>query len=127
MGSTFSMLCHVKVFLFNGPSPASFSFYFCLLNKRYIFFYQDKLKCQSCIQYRDLNPRPLERESPNITTKPGLPPLSRQSWFILFIRTFVFCVHTVLELLLYHMTTKYSNVVVVVSCLSLTIEQWYNY
>ena len=29
-------------------------------------------KCPSSIQYRDSNPRPLGRESPHITTRPGL-------------------------------------------------------
>ena len=32
-------------------------------------------KCPSSIRCRDLNPRPLEHESPNITTRPGLPPI----------------------------------------------------
>ena len=32
-------------------------------------------KCPSSIRYRDSNPRPLEVESPPITTRPGLPPI----------------------------------------------------
>ena len=31
-------------------------------------------KCPSSIRRWDSNPRPLERESPPITTRPGLPP-----------------------------------------------------
>ena len=31
-------------------------------------------KCLSIIWCRDSNPRPLEHESPSITTRPGLPP-----------------------------------------------------
>ena len=31
-------------------------------------------KCPSSIQHWDSNPRPSERESPPITTRPGLPP-----------------------------------------------------
>ena len=32
-------------------------------------------KCPSSLRCRDSNPRPLERESPPIATRPGLPPL----------------------------------------------------
>ena len=32
-------------------------------------------KCSSSIQCQDLNPQPLEHESPPITTRPGLPPM----------------------------------------------------
>ena len=31
-------------------------------------------KCPSSIRRRDSNPRPLDREPPPITTRPGLPP-----------------------------------------------------
>ena len=53
----------------NGPTPASFSFIFVLPNTHYIFYNkQDVKKCPSSIQCRDLNSRPLEHESPPITT-----------------------------------------------------------
>ena len=32
------------------------------------------MSCPSSIRCRDSNPRPFERESPPITTRPGLPP-----------------------------------------------------
>ena len=34
-------------------------------------------KCPSSIRRRDSNPRPLDREPPPITTRPGLPPRTR--------------------------------------------------
>ena len=34
----------------------------------------EKMSCQSSIPRQDSNPRPLECESPPITTRPGLPP-----------------------------------------------------
>ena len=44
-------------------------------NKHYKFLQQIHLKkCPSSLQCRDLNSQPLERESPLITTRPGLPP-----------------------------------------------------
>ena len=36
--------------------------------------YVKKMLCPSSIRCRDTNPRPLEHESPLITTRPGLPP-----------------------------------------------------
>ena len=44
-------------------------------NKHYKFFTTNICeKCPSSIWCRDSNPRPLESESPPITTRPGLPP-----------------------------------------------------
>ena len=37
-------------------------------------------KCLSSIWCRDLNPRPLEHDSPPITTRPGLPPIMVDVW-----------------------------------------------
>ena len=34
-------------------------------------------KCPSRLQCQDLNPRPLVYESPSITTRPGLPPITK--------------------------------------------------
>ena len=61
----------------NGPSPASFSFIFGLFKQTIQIFTTnqcEKMSCPSSIRRRDSNPRPLERESPPITTRPGLPP-----------------------------------------------------
>ena len=35
----------------------------------------EKMSCPSSIWHRDLNPQPSERESPPITTRPGLQPI----------------------------------------------------
>ena len=45
-------------------------------NKQYNFFTNqwEKMSCPFSILCQDLNPRPLERESPPIATRPGLPP-----------------------------------------------------
>ena len=62
------------VFL-NVPSQASFSFFH--LFKQTLQFVQPiyvKMVCPSSIRRQDSNPRPLEHESPPITTWPGLPP-----------------------------------------------------
>ena len=40
----------------------------------------EKMSCPSWIRRQDSNPRPLEHESPTITTRPGLPPYK---WAIL--------------------------------------------
>ena len=55
------------------------------LNKHYNF-YNTCEKCPSSIRYQDSNPRPLGRESPPITTRPGLPPRSGQSYKTLYDR-----------------------------------------
>jgi len=62
-------------FLKNGPSPVSFSFIFGLFqtNINKILQQINVKKCPSGIQHWDSNPRPLEHESPPITTRPGLP------------------------------------------------------
>ena len=59
----------------NGPSPASFSFIFGLsqTNINTILQQINVKKCPSSIRHRDSNPRPSGRESPPITTRPGLP------------------------------------------------------
>ena len=54
-------------------------------NKHYKFLQQIYVKkCPSSIRCRDSNPRPLERESPPITTRPGLPPQSFLPLAIIF-------------------------------------------
>ena len=78
---------YLKVFLKNGPSPASFSFIFVSSNKHYNFYHKNmrKILCPSSKWRRDLNPWPSEQESPPITTRPGLPPtyLKVIVWIIL--------------------------------------------
>ena len=61
----------------NGPSPASFSFHFHLFPTNVTFFTTNECEKMS-IQYMgyDSNPRSSEHESPPISTRPGLPPVS---------------------------------------------------
>ena len=75
-----SFLSNLKTFFYkNGPSPASFSFIFGppQTNIDIIFTTNQCEKSPSNIWRRDSNPWPLERESPPITTRPGLPPFLR--------------------------------------------------
>ena len=68
-------LRHVSVK--NGPTPVSFCLLSVFSNKQYNFTTNqcEKMsKFTSSIRRRDSNPQPLERESPLITTRPGLPP-----------------------------------------------------
>ena len=65
----------------NGPTPASFWFIFGLFKQTIQFYKNICEKCPSSKWCRDSNPRPSERESLPITTRPGLP-LSGQ---------FIFC------------------------------------
>ena len=59
----------------NGLTPTSFSFIFSLFKQTLQIFTTNICeKSPSSIRCRDLNPQPLERESPPITTRPGLPP-----------------------------------------------------
>ena len=59
----------------NGPTLASFSFIFVFSNTHYKFYNNRYVKkCPSSIRCRDLKSRPLEYESPPITTRPGLQP-----------------------------------------------------
>ena len=69
--------CNVPNLFFkkNGPTPTSFLFIFGLFKQTLQIFTTNICeKCPSSIRCRDSNPRPLERESPPITTRPGLPP-----------------------------------------------------
>ena len=70
-------ILYLNVFT-NGPSPASFSFIFDLfqtnINTIFTTNQCEKISSPSSIRSQDSNPRPLERESPPITTRPGLPP-----------------------------------------------------
>ena len=62
--------------LFLGANPGLFFVSFrSFSNKHYIFTTNICEKYPSSIRCRDSNPRPLERESLPITTRPGLPPL----------------------------------------------------
>ena len=67
-------------FFKNGPSPASISFIFELFQTNNTIFTTiqcEQMSCPSSIRRRKSNPRPLECESPPMTTRPGLPPMRR--------------------------------------------------
>ena len=75
----------ILFYFLNGQSPASFSYIFGLFQTSINTILQqiNVKKCPSSIWHRDSNPRPSERESSPITTRPGLPPI------ILFVAAFV--------------------------------------
>ena len=59
----------------NGPSLASFSFIFGLFKQTIQILQQNNVKkCPSSIRCRDSNSQSSDYESPNLTTRPGLPP-----------------------------------------------------
>ena len=61
-----------SVFLKNWPTPASLFIYFRSFQTNIITNFTTNY-CPSSIRCRDSNPRPLEHESPPISTRPGLP------------------------------------------------------
>ena len=65
-------------------NPSLFYFLFSVFSSKYQYNFYNKyvIKCPSSIRYQDLNPQPLEHESPPKTTRPGLP-------VKYFIRTFL--------------------------------------
>ena len=70
---SFLSVCHHYCFK-NGPFSASFLIYFWSFSSKHtncMHQYNVK-KCPSSSQCWDSNPQPLERESPLITTRPGL-------------------------------------------------------
>ena len=64
------------VFFLNGPTLASFTFYFQYFQTNNTIFTTNQCekmsKCASCIRHQDSNPQPFEHESSPITTRPGL-------------------------------------------------------
>ena len=60
--------------ILNGPTPASFIIYFWSFLTNMITIFTSKIceKCPFSIRCRDLNPCPLEHESPSITTRKDL-------------------------------------------------------
>ena len=65
----------------NGPSPGSFSFIFRRFKHTIVKIVLQQInvkKCPSSIRCWDLNPQPLEHESPPLTIRPGLPPIFAQ-------------------------------------------------
>ena len=77
------------------PRPL-LSFIFGLFKQHHFKFYSKQVfvkKCPSSIRCQDLNPRPLELESPPITTRPGLLPLNHLN---LFAKAFLSTVHYLL-------------------------------
>ena len=72
----------VKFFFKNGPTPASLLVYFWSFQKNNKIFTTnqcEKMSCPSSIRCRDLKARLLARESPLITTWPGLRPKVKSS------------------------------------------------
>ena len=64
-----------KIMCFNLANPSLFFHLFSSLQTHITIFTANKCeKCPSRIWCRDSNLRPLEHESPPITTRPGLPP-----------------------------------------------------
>ena len=66
----------------NWATPTSFIVYFWSFQINIVTIFTTNIceKCPSSIWCRDSNPRPLERESTPVTTKPGLPPRSSTSY-----------------------------------------------
>ena len=65
----------IFLFLKNGSTRPLFHLFSVFSNKQCKFLHQMYVKkCPSSIWHRDSNPRPQERESPPLTTRPGLPP-----------------------------------------------------
>ena len=71
----------LQQFLKKWAIPGLFFVYFRLFQTNNTIFTTnecEKMSCPSSIRRQDSNPRPLERESPPITTRPGLPPMLQQ-------------------------------------------------
>ena len=77
------------------PRPL-LSFIFGLFKQTLQFYNNICEKCPSSIRYRDSNPRPLERESPPITTRPGLPLFAYLSYLKMPATSITFSNHTLL-------------------------------
>ena len=86
-----SFLLHF--FLKKGPTQASFSFIFGLLNQPIHFLQKINVKkCPSRIWCQDSNPQPFEHELSPITTRRGLPPFFYTFWLSksrIFVNTFL--------------------------------------
>ena len=70
----------LQIYLFFKKEMVQFGLFFAYFrsfqtNIITIFTTNISEKCPSSIRYRDLNPRPLERETLPITTRPGFPPM----------------------------------------------------
>ena len=82
-----SLPTSTRFFSKNGPTPASFCLFSVFSNEHYKFLQQLYLKkCPSSIRCWNSNPRPLERESLLITTRPGLPPLQVLRCFVPYLK-----------------------------------------
>ena len=65
----------LQLFLKKMANPGLFFIYFRLFKHEFTIFTTNKCeKCSFSIQYRDLNSRHLEHESPPITSRPRFPP-----------------------------------------------------
>ena len=73
---------------FKWANPGLFFVYFRSFQTNITILHQIYVKkCPSSIRCQDLNPRPFERESLPITTRPGLPPWNQSifNWIFSFI------------------------------------------
>ena len=78
-----------------------FLLFLVFLYKNFKFLHQIYVKkCPSSIRCWDSNPRPSEHESPSITTRPGLPPLSLLRLFAYLLRCCYFNLGFELNLLI---------------------------
>ena len=68
------ILAEVICWYKNVPTPASFHLFSSFQTTLQILQQLNVKKCPSSIRCWDSNSRPLEHESPPITTRPGLPP-----------------------------------------------------
>ena len=80
----FIVLCLIDLFFFSLPLfvkwaiPRLFFVYFRLFSNKHQFNFTTNVseKCQSNTQCSHSNPRPSGHESPPVTTRPGLPPVT---------------------------------------------------
>ena len=73
---------HPKELFFKWANPGLFFAYFWSFQTNITNFYNKYMwkKCPSSIQCRDSNTWPSDHESPPITTRPELPPYSKELW-----------------------------------------------
>ena len=75
----YSSLFQIKAIVFlNWPSSASFRLFSSFQTNNTLFTTNQCKKCPFSIHHPDSNPRPLKHELTLITTRPGLPTLSKQ-------------------------------------------------
>ena len=113
-----------------GQSRPLLSFKFSLFKQSSLQILQqiNVKKCPSSKLCWDLNPQPLQHESPSITTRPGLPPSFRSnllSMFCLYLRLRFsnYFSHSRNSLKLFYALT---NFVAIIHCKKFTHSLWFN-